>query len=255
MARRQLLTDGVHRRSLQLDIPASAFAAYACRPQTMTDHARWLAAHLGLRPPTAADLPLMIEAAARVAWRIDRGEPIATAVVAVLRDTSVILPTVAVIGRAAIAGRARARKRAADRWKTLRRFAPALIEALEFRAARAHDPTLAALRLLADMNRSGKRNVPVDAPMPFRKDWRRLVLEKGRRTAACTRRPCSRPGYAQVWCMGSGSGLLLGSLDGLAAAQAHALDHLGKALRAIQPAPVPLGRPGQLEDQRERRPA
>ena len=104
----------------------------------MTDHARWLAAHPGLRPPTAADLPLMIEAAARVAWRIDRSEPIATAVVAVLRDTSVILPTAAVIGRAAIAGRARARKRAADRWKTLRRFAPALIEALEFRP---HAPT------------------------------------------------------------------------------------------------------------------
>jgi hypothetical protein len=71
-------------------------------------------------------------------------------------------------------------RRAADRWKTLRKFAPALIEALEFRAARANDPTVAALRLLADLNRSGKRDVPADAPMPFRKDWRRLVLETGK---------------------------------------------------------------------------
>ncbi len=69
--------------------------------------------------------------------------------------------------------------RAADRWKTLRKFAPALIEALQFRAARAGDPMLAALELLADLNRSGKRDVPADAPMPFRKEWRRLVMEEG----------------------------------------------------------------------------
>jgi Domain of unknown function (DUF4158) len=70
--------------------------------------------------------------------------------------------------------------RAADRWKTLRKFAPALIEALEFRVARANDPMLAALKLLRDLNLSGKREVPSDAPMPFRKAWRRLVLEQGR---------------------------------------------------------------------------
>ena len=69
--------------------------------------------------------------------------------------------------------------RAADRWRTLRKFAPDLIEALEFRAARADDPVLAALRLLADLNRSGKRDVPPDAPMPFRKEWRRLVAADG----------------------------------------------------------------------------
>ncbi len=69
--------------------------------------------------------------------------------------------------------------RAADRWKTLHKFAPALIEALEFRTARAGDPMLAALKLLASLNQSGKRDVPADAPMPFRKEWRRLVLEEG----------------------------------------------------------------------------
>jgi hypothetical protein len=97
----------------QLDLPVSAFAAYARRPQTLTDHARRLAAHLGLRPPTAVDLPLMIEAAAQAAWSTDRGQPIAAAVVAKLRGAGVILPAASVIERAAIAGRARARKRAA----------------------------------------------------------------------------------------------------------------------------------------------
>jgi hypothetical protein len=44
--------------------------------------------------------------------------------------------------------------RAADRYMTLRKFAPALIEALTFRAGRANDPMLMALRLLADLNQS-----------------------------------------------------------------------------------------------------
>ena len=98
----------------QLDIPAAAFAEYARRPQTMTDHARQLAATLGLRPPTMADLPPMIEAAAEAARGTDRGQPIAAAVAAALRTARIILPGAAVIERIAIAGRARARKRAAD---------------------------------------------------------------------------------------------------------------------------------------------
>jgi len=44
---------------------------------------------------------------------------------------------------------------AADRYLTLRKFAPDLIEALEFKAVRSNDPTLSALRLLQDLNRSG----------------------------------------------------------------------------------------------------
>jgi hypothetical protein len=57
----------------QLGIPPAAFAAYAHRPQTVTDHARRLARVLGLRPPVAADLGPMIEAAAQAAWATDRG--------------------------------------------------------------------------------------------------------------------------------------------------------------------------------------
>jgi hypothetical protein len=98
----------------RLDIPRAAFAEYAGRPQTMTDHARVLATALGLRPANAGDLPFMIETAAQSAWSTDRGQPIAAGVIRALRAEKVILPAPGVIERAAIAGRARARKRAAD---------------------------------------------------------------------------------------------------------------------------------------------
>ena len=86
--------------------------------------------------------------------------------------------------------------RAADRWRTLRKFAPALIEALQFRAARPGDPMLAALMLLAELNRSGKRDVPADAPMPLRKDWRRLMMEEGGPDRRLYERPRCSPRYA-----------------------------------------------------------
>lgn len=95
----------------RLEIPAAAFVEYAGRAQTMTDRARFLAAALGLRPATAADLPFMIEAAAQSAWSTDRGQPIAAGVIAALRTEKVILPAPAVIERAAIAGRRTARGR------------------------------------------------------------------------------------------------------------------------------------------------
>ena len=96
-----------------LDIPAATFAEYARRLQTMTDHARQLAAALRLRAPTMADVPLMIETAAEADRGTDSGRPIAVAVIAALRSARIILPGSAVIERIAIADRARARKRAA----------------------------------------------------------------------------------------------------------------------------------------------
>ena len=98
----------------QLDIPARAFARYARRSQTVTDHARQLAAALGVRPATAADLPLMAEAAAAAARGTDAGAAIAAGVAAALRRARIILPAVAVIERTAVAGRARARQRAEE---------------------------------------------------------------------------------------------------------------------------------------------
>jgi hypothetical protein len=70
--------------------------------------------------------------------------------------------------------------RAADRCATIRKFAPALLEVLEFKAAKANDPILAAITLLRNLNQSSTREVPPDAPLPFRKEWRRLVTETGK---------------------------------------------------------------------------
>src|SRR3954464_12934314 len=50
----------------------------------------------------------------------------------------------------------------------------------------------------------------------------------------------------------AGGGLLLGSLNGLAVAEANARDHLGEPLGPVQPAPLTLGRLGELEDHRQR---
>jgi hypothetical protein len=98
----------------QLGIAAAPFTDHAHRLQTVTDHARLLAAALGLRSPVNSDLPMMIEAAAKAAWSTDRGQPITEAVVAKLRAAKIILPAAGVIERAAIAGRARARRRPTD---------------------------------------------------------------------------------------------------------------------------------------------
>jgi NAD(P)-dependent dehydrogenase (short-subunit alcohol dehydrogenase family) len=69
--------------------------------------------------------------------------------------------------------------RAADQWSRLRKFAPLLLEAIDFKAGRGSASTIAALNTLREMNRSGSRDVPPDAPMPFRKEWRTLVKAGG----------------------------------------------------------------------------
>lgn len=365
----------------QIGVTVSVMADYAAREQTMTDHARELAAALGLRGAVRADITFMIAAAADAAWSTDKGLVIAAGVIAALRQAKILLPSISTIERASIAGRARARKQtthtllsglaadqivkldalfvidpnlgvtplawlkavpvaakpdhvrqivdrlravraigisakagvaihpdryrqfvregraspaylieryaasrrramlvaflidmeerltdaaiemtdkligsifvrakntqarryvatskdvsrlmrlfrgtidaisralendadtlgaiddavgwanllkvrhevaaiaetadedplvvATDRYATLRKFAPALLEALEFKAGRSSTRTIAAIRLLRELNRSGKRDVPPDAPMPFKKEWRKLII-------------------------------------------------------------------------------
>jgi TnpA family transposase len=65
---------------------------------------------------------------------------------------------------------------ASDRYATLRKFTPLLIEVLEFRSGRGSASSVKAIDVLRELNRSGKRDVPADAPMPFRKEWRRLLV-------------------------------------------------------------------------------
>lgn len=54
--------------------------------------------------------------------------------------------------------------RGADQWSRLRKFAPLLLEAIEFKAGRGSASTIAAVNMLREMNRSGRRDVPPDAP-------------------------------------------------------------------------------------------
>src|SRR3546814_620843 len=91
----------------------SDWSSDVCSSDLMTDHARELAARLGLRGPTRADIPFMIEAAAKAAWATDKGMTIAMGVVTALREARILLPSISTIERTSSAGRARARKQAA----------------------------------------------------------------------------------------------------------------------------------------------
>lgn len=96
----------------QIGVSSTAFESYAARPATASAHAREAEAALGLRPPTNADLPLLIKAGALAAWSTDRGAPIAVGIIAALRAACITLPSPPVIERAGIAARTRARQRA-----------------------------------------------------------------------------------------------------------------------------------------------
>jgi TnpA family transposase len=69
--------------------------------------------------------------------------------------------------------------RAADRWVTLRKFAPALLEVISFKAGPGSASTLAAIQVLLENARTGRRVIPDDAAMPFKKEWRSLVRKAG----------------------------------------------------------------------------
>lgn len=97
----------------QLSLEPSVLSAYASRPQTMTDHARLIAAATNVRPPVRGDVALMIASAEQAAPTTDAALPIATAIIEVLRNVDILLPMPSTIERAGIAGRARARKNAA----------------------------------------------------------------------------------------------------------------------------------------------
>jgi hypothetical protein len=66
---------------------------------------------------------------------------------------------------------------AAAKYMTLRRFSPTFLDAFHFRAAAGRDGALAAVKVLQDLNRTGRKDVPIDAPQPFSKGWKAIVGE------------------------------------------------------------------------------
>jgi hypothetical protein len=65
---------------------------------------------------------------------------------------------------------------AADRYATLRKFAPICLKHSSSGPERAVRKRSPPSKMLRDLNRSGKRDLPADAPMPFRKEWRKIVV-------------------------------------------------------------------------------
>ena len=62
----------------------------------------------------------------------------------------------------------------------MRKFAPAFLEAFQFNASDAEDELKKAITLLRDQNRTGKRKLPTDLPMPFAaKHWPSLIMQDG----------------------------------------------------------------------------
>ena len=66
---------------------------------------------------------------------------------------------------------------ATQRYAQLRRFAPAFLDAFEFDAPAAGHDLPAAVTLLRELNRTGKRTLPDIVPMPFpSQHWRAVIL-------------------------------------------------------------------------------
>ena len=71
---------------------------------------------------------------------------------------------------------------AAERYSGVRRYAPALLEAFTFRSTRARDPLLAAIELLRQLNRDGRRALPTKVPVGHLKEKvRKLIAADGKR--------------------------------------------------------------------------
>lgn len=62
------------------------------------------------------------------------------------------------------------------RFYFLRRYTPKLLEILEFKSSQANEPILKALDIIRNLNKTGKRKIPSDAPIKFiSKRWKRYL--------------------------------------------------------------------------------
>src|SRR5208282_1776946 len=70
---------------------------------------------------------------------------------------------------------------AAEKYATIRKFVPAFLDTFTFHAAKPNDPVLSAIKLLGDLNHSGKRDLPAKIPKGFlTRAQSRLIMENGK---------------------------------------------------------------------------
>ena len=70
---------------------------------------------------------------------------------------------------------------ATEKYSGYRKYVPTFLDSFAFKATGAKNPVLAAVKVLRDLNQSGQRDVPADAPMPFKSNnWKQLVIENGK---------------------------------------------------------------------------
>ena len=80
---------------------------------------------------------------------------------------------------------------AAEKYSGYRNYVPAFLETFEFKATGSKNPVLAAVKVLRDLNQSGQREVPADAPMPFNpSNGRSLSSKMASQIGGSTRPPC-----------------------------------------------------------------
>jgi len=67
----------------------------------------------------------------------------------------------------------------AKRFSYLRRYTPTLLTSINFKSNQAARPLLHAVEILKDLNTSGKRTIPSDAPMDFiQKKWLKYMFDE-----------------------------------------------------------------------------
>ncbi|MGL5057097.1 MAG: hypothetical protein ACRC6A_07000, partial [Fusobacteriaceae bacterium] len=65
------------------------------------------------------------------------------------------------------------------RFYFLRRYTPKFLQLLEFKSTKANESLIRGIDILKDINESGKRKIPEDAPIDFiSKRWSKYVFEK-----------------------------------------------------------------------------
>jgi hypothetical protein len=61
---------------------------------------------------------------------------------------------------------------------TLRKYTPTLLKSLEFRSTKSAEPLMKAIDIIRDMNETGKRKVPEDAPFNFVSNpWQKHIYD------------------------------------------------------------------------------